>query len=102
MTGRQNVCNTARGSNRLPALASQISAVHNAALAAATSATEHAIKCGELLMEAKAGLEHGRWLPWVQKNCPFSERTAQAYMRLAERVLGGFLNEMHRRGFRLQ
>ncbi len=76
----------ARGSDRLPALASRIYAEHNTALAAATCATEHAIKCGALLIEAKAGLEHGRWLPWIQANCPFSERTAQAYMRLAERV----------------
>ena len=68
------------------ALASQICIEHSAALAAATSATEHAIRCGDLLIEAKAGLEHGQWLPWLKENCPFSERTAQAYMRLAQKV----------------
>jgi hypothetical protein len=36
-----------------------------------------------LLLEAKAALKHGEWLPWLKAHVAFSERTAQAYMRLA-------------------
>ena len=46
---------------------------------------EHAIRAGELLIEAKAQLKHGEWLPWLENNCTMSERTAQLYMRLAQR-----------------
>jgi Protein of unknown function (DUF3102) len=44
---------------------------------------EHAINAGRLLIEAKAQLEHGQWLPWLQEHCQVSERTARPYMRLA-------------------
>jgi hypothetical protein len=39
---------------------------------------------GERLLEAKALLPHGQWLPWLQEHCGASERTARDYMRLAE------------------
>jgi hypothetical protein len=44
-----------------------------------------------LLIAAKSGLPHGQWLPWIKENCGLSERTTQAYMRLARRheELGG-------------
>jgi hypothetical protein len=48
------------------------------------SAVEHAIRAGELLIEAKAQVEHGEWLPWLKQNFPGSGRTARNYMRLAE------------------
>lgn len=47
------------------------------------SAVEHAIRCGELLIEAKAALPHGSWGDWISENFPASNRTAQGYMRLA-------------------
>jgi hypothetical protein len=40
-----------------------------------------AIRVGELLAEQKAECKHGEWLPWCKENLPFSERTAQDYMR---------------------
>jgi hypothetical protein len=43
----------------------------------------HAIRAGELLLEAKAAVGHGEWLPWLEANFPGSERTARNYMRLA-------------------
>jgi hypothetical protein len=46
-------------------------------------AVGHAIRAGELLIEAKAQVRHGEWLPWLEANFPFSERTARNYMRLA-------------------
>jgi CBS domain-containing protein len=46
------------------------------------TAVGHAIRAGELLTEAKAQVEHGEWLPWLEANFPGSERTARNYMRL--------------------
>jgi hypothetical protein len=67
-------------------LATQINAEHQAAGQAAQSALEHARRAGELLIEAKAALSHGTWLPWLAEHCPtIPERTAQAYMRVAQR-----------------
>lgn len=43
----------------------------------------HAIKCGELLIEAKSRLEHGEWGEWMDTHCEFSDWTAQLYMRVA-------------------
>lgn len=43
---------------------------------------DKAIRIGELLTEQKASLKHGEYMPWVKANLPFTERTAQNYMRL--------------------
>jgi hypothetical protein len=48
-------------------------------------ALAHAIRTGELLIEAKGQLRHGEWLPWLRVNFPNSERTASNYMRLARK-----------------
>jgi hypothetical protein len=42
----------------------------------------HARRAGELLAAAKRQLKHGEWLPWIEQNCQFSERTAQTYLRV--------------------
>src|SRR3954470_3834886 len=47
------------------------------------SAAEHAIQCGELLMEQKASLNHGEWGPWLRESFQGSERHAQRFMKLA-------------------
>ncbi|MBA3890519.1 MAG: DUF3102 domain-containing protein [Gemmatimonadaceae bacterium] len=68
-----------------PTLAARITAAHEAAIGAARSAIEHARDCGALLLEAKAGVAHGEWLPWLSEHCPtIGTRQAQKYMRLAE------------------
>ncbi len=69
----------------LDALAAKICTEHDAVQEAAETATRHAIRCGKLLAEAKDGLVHGQWLPWLRDHCALSERTAQAYMRLARK-----------------
>jgi Protein of unknown function (DUF3102) len=70
--------------NRLPVLAADIRAERALHVAAVEASIEHAIKCGELLIEAKAMLnKHGEWLPWLHEHCELSERTAQRYMRIA-------------------
>jgi hypothetical protein len=45
---------------------------------------QHAKNVGDLLVEAKKQCPHGQWLPWLKKNVNLSERTAQAYMRVAK------------------
>jgi hypothetical protein len=67
-------------------LAKRINAAHAATTQAAHRALEHARQAGDLLIEAKAVVPHGEWLPWLETNCPdVTERTAQAYMRVARR-----------------
>jgi hypothetical protein len=67
----------------LATLVAEIEAEHAATQLAAQSALEHAIRCGELLLEAKVKVGHGDWLPWLKANCSFRPRTARAYMQLA-------------------
>jgi hypothetical protein len=40
-----------------------------------------AIAIGALLIEAKAQLPHGRWLPWLLQEFGYSPRTAQNYIQ---------------------
>lgn len=42
------------------------------------------IETGQLLIDAKAVLRHGQWLPMVKNDLPFSPRVAQALMKLAK------------------
>jgi hypothetical protein len=42
-----------------------------------------AIEAGRMLIEAKAMLRHGDWLPWLRVHVEISGRTASDYMRLA-------------------
>jgi hypothetical protein len=71
------------GNNRLPVLAAEIVTAHDGARAAAKASLASAMLAGDRLIEAKAMLGHGEWLPWLAANVPFSERTASRYMRLA-------------------
>jgi DUF3102 family protein len=71
-------------SNSLADLAARIKAEHGAVATALKDSVRHAIAAGELLIEAKAQLAHGQWLPWLSDHCTISERTAQLYMRVAK------------------
>ena len=71
------------GDNRLPVLATEINAEHEAALAAISRGMAHALKAGDLLLEAKASVPHGQWAAWLADNTGLSERTAQRYMQIA-------------------
>ena len=44
---------------------------------------EAILTIGQRLIEAKALLPHGEWLPWLEDEVEFSERTARNFMRLA-------------------
>jgi hypothetical protein len=74
-----------RPADELAELARQIHAEHEAAEVSLRSGLEHARKAGELLLQAKSRCAHGKWLTWLKDNARFSERTAQAYMRVARR-----------------
>jgi hypothetical protein len=41
------------------------------------------VRAGELLLQAKDEVGHGYWTDWLHNHCDLSERTAQAYTRLA-------------------
>jgi len=71
-------------SNYLTDLAARIRIEHEAVSTALKDSVRHAIVAGELLVEAKAQLKHGQWLPWLADHCTISERTAQLYMRVAK------------------
>jgi Protein of unknown function (DUF3102) len=71
------------GQRRLDALAADIRREVDYAEEDFQSAVGHAIRAGQLLIEAKAQVRHGEWLPWLQANCPLGEREARNYMRLA-------------------
>jgi hypothetical protein len=82
--------------DRLPDLAAEINRESELAERAWSSALRHAIRAGELLIQAKAQVRHGKWLPWLRENFERSERTAQLYMSLArnpQRVAG--LSSVH-------
>jgi hypothetical protein len=70
----------------LPDLAHAIDREHEAVISAANSALDHAVRCGELLIQAKRGMAHGEWLGWLEANCTVRPRMAQAYMRLAREL----------------
>jgi hypothetical protein len=72
--------------NELAEFAVQIRTHHEHATQAAGRAIEHARLAGECLIQAKARIRRGKWLPWLEANCNVSERTAQGYMRLAREL----------------
>ena len=74
-------------------IASRINALHEKAEALsklakdkAQEAIKVAIECGKLLVEQKSKMNHGDWLPWVENNCDFSQRTSYRYIKLFESV----------------
>jgi len=73
-------------SNSLTDLGARINEAHQLAIGHAGKAIEHAIACGQMLLEAKAKVPHGKWLPWLRDNITFGERSAQGYMRIEQRV----------------
>jgi hypothetical protein len=63
--------------------ADRINEVYALSERAASSAIDYAIQIGELLTEAKAGMPHGTWIPWVNENLRFTASQASRYMKLA-------------------
>lgn len=67
-------------------LAARINEATSAAETSARAAVAHALAAGNLLLQAKAQVEHGDWEPWLLANCAVAPRTARAYMSLARRL----------------
>ena len=67
----------------LDRLAREVRAEIEQAERAFESAVEHAVRAGEKLIEAKALLKHGEWLPWLAE-VGIPARRAQEYIRVAK------------------
>ena len=53
-------------SNWLAALRDNLRDTHAAVKAAIKDSLRHAMAAGDILVEAKGGLKHGEWLPWLR------------------------------------
>lgn len=56
--------------------------LHNGIVAALRRSVEDAIEIGQLLEQKKGDLPHGEFLPWIERELPFSRQTADNYRRL--------------------
>jgi hypothetical protein len=65
-------------------LVAEIQAAHALAERTTQQGLEHYRRVGELLRKAKDRCGHGKFLPWLKANFPFSRQHAARYMRLAE------------------
>lgn len=66
----------------------QINLEYRLSQSKASEAVQHAINCGLMLLQVKASLKHGEWLPWLKAQretgqIDFSDETAKRYMRVA-------------------
>ena len=77
------------------ALAEQINEEYRMCVEAGRSAVEHAINCGELLLQAREASEDGGWLRWLRENFAGSKSTAYDYMTLAKNR--GYIEEEFQR-----
>jgi len=66
----------------LSSIAQRINDHHGQATRHAKTAIDHARQAGELLLEAKALVNHGEWITWLSDNCDVSPRQCQRYMRV--------------------
>ena len=79
------LCETKQASAALAELAERINEAHQQAEVALNSGLQHALEAGRLLLEAKAQVGHGAWLPWLQEHFQGKPRTARTYVLLAQR-----------------
>lgn len=70
----------------LNTLAAEINILHDEAERHANMAVVYAARCGAKLLEAKEGLDHGQWLPWLKVNCRVGDRQSARYMKLAQEL----------------
>lgn len=76
-------------------LIEQINEQHRIIAGRKGEALEHAVRCGELLLEAQQRVPRGHWTVWLEENVEMHKTTAFAYMRLArnkEAVQAGNFN----------
>jgi DUF3102 family protein len=71
--------------NELTSVAAEINRLHTEIDEAARTTIDKAIRIGQLLSEQKRSLKHGQWLPWLEANVSFTDRTARNYLRVFEK-----------------
>lgn len=71
--------------------AGRVAHYHRLSVEASRVSVMAAIATGIELMRAHCECGHGRFLRWIEEHCPFTDRTARKYMRLAEMVIGPHL-----------
>ena len=81
MAGRFNLAERIQAAQ--PPRARDIETITGEILEAKRAGGEAILAIGKGLMEAKALLSHGEWLPWLEERVEFSEKVAQNFMRLA-------------------
>ncbi len=64
-------------------LAVDINAEHAACERAMHQGLDHALRCGDLLRQAKRAVTHGQWQKWLEDNFDGTPRLARHYMRVA-------------------
>jgi len=69
--------------------AERINHEHELARRHAHDAVAHAVRCGQLLLEAKQQLPHGAFMAWVKASCAFRYSTAARYMTAARQSSTG-------------
>jgi len=62
----------------------EITRLHNEIEESLRMSLQKAIRIGELLSKAKDELKHGEFIPWIEKNLSFTDRTARRYIRIFE------------------
>ena len=67
-----------------PASERNIEAITSEILQLKNDAGNAILGIGQRLLEAKAILPHGEWLPWLTEQVEFAERQAQRFMKLAQ------------------
>jgi hypothetical protein len=65
--------------------ATEINQLHNEFYQGLRTCLEKAIRIGGLLVEQKAELEYGEWIPWIKANLKFKTTQATRYMRCFRR-----------------
>ena len=63
----------------------EIKTLHGEIENAARTSLKNAVRIGKLLGGIKSTLPHGQWLPWIESNLPFTDRTAARYIQFFER-----------------
>jgi Protein of unknown function (DUF3102) len=59
---------------------------HDRIRRSASEIAREVVELGQILTRVKDSMRHGKWLPFVEKNLRFTDRTATRYMRAAERI----------------
>jgi hypothetical protein len=77
------VLNAHKSEDDLQTLGKRVNEEHQLAFGSAQTAFQHALHCGELLLQVKAKLKHGKFLPWLRENFAGSQRHAYRYMKLS-------------------